>query len=95
MVPTRGLASISPTHIERIRKMYSVAPISGLFNDHDLMSFDEKGNTTLRFTPKKEHCHTMMALHGSGYFKCLDDAAFFAAQALSQYCSKLAQCCAE
>ena len=29
---------------------------------------------------EKRHCHTAGSLHGSGYFKLLDDAAFFAAQ---------------
>ena len=33
------------------------------------------------YTPEKQHCHTAGTLHGSGYFKPLDDAAFFAAQA--------------
>ena len=69
-----------PGHLEFMQKMYAKAPINGLFNEH-IIDYDEEGNTTIRFTPKGTHCHTMMSLHGSGYFKLLDDAAFFAAQA--------------
>ena len=38
----------------------------------------------MTFTVRKEHCHTMLSLHGSGYFKLLDDTAFFAAQGVEQ-----------
>ena len=84
MKRTRSLfkgATVAAEHIALITKMYNKAPISGLFNDHQYISFDDEGNTTLKFIPRSEHCHTMRALHGSGYFKLLDDAAFFAAQA--------------
>lgn len=73
----------NPEHLKRLEKMYAAAPISGLFNDH-VIDFAGDGSTTVKFTPKKEHCHTMQSLHGSGYFKLLDDAAFFAAQALDE-----------
>ena len=76
----RGLCSPAPAHLTKMQNMYKKAPINGLFNKHDLI-YDKEGNTTLYFTPDEGHCHTMMSLHGSGYFKLLDDAAFFAAQA--------------
>ncbi len=61
--------------------MYRRAPINGLINKHDIHFDDETGETTLYFTPEINHCHTAGSLHGSGYFKLMDDAAFFAAQA--------------
>ena len=43
---------------------------------------DAKGDTTLEgFVVEEKHCHTAGSLHGSCYFKLLDDAAFFASQA--------------
>lgn len=66
-------------HLRKLKAMYRSAPISGIFNQHDL-SYDAEGNTTINFTPDDRHCHTAMSLHGAGYFKLLDDAAFFAAQ---------------
>ena len=65
-----------------------MAPVSGLINKH-VISFDTgmtgsdgNGDTTISgFKVEKKHCHTMGAMHGSCYFKLLDDAAFFAAQA--------------
>lgn len=70
-------------HHELLKKVYAAAPIGGLINDH-VISFDSKGDTTVSgFIAQKKHCHTMGSLHGSCYFKLLDDAAFFAAQARS------------
>jgi uncharacterized protein (TIGR00369 family) len=80
---TRVTPAPSPAHLTLMQNMYEKAPINGLFNKHDLV-YDEEGNTTLYFTPEDGHCHTMMSLHGAGYFKLLDDAAFFAAQARDQ-----------
>ena len=74
---------VSPEHLKKMNKLYNRAPISGLFNDHHI-DFSVDGSTTIRFTPREGHCHSMGSLHGSGYFKMLDDAAFFAAQALDE-----------
>lgn len=67
-------------HLRKLKAMYAAAPVSGLFNAHAL-EYDAAGNTTVAFTPEARHCHTAGSLHGSGYFKLLDDTAFFAAQA--------------
>ncbi|GMI38496.1 hypothetical protein TeGR_g4096 [Tetraparma gracilis] len=64
--------------------MYAKAPISGLINDHRNFQFTAEGATEIRFTPQHQHCHTAGSLHGSGYFKLLDDASFFAAQAQTE-----------
>lgn len=73
--------SIDSKHTDFLKAMYNAGPINGLFNQHDVMFDPHTGNTTLHFTPEFKHCHTAGSLHGSGYFKMLDDASFFAAQA--------------
>ena len=80
-LPCASFSSVSTEeHHRKLRAMYRAAPVSGLFNVHDLQ-YDAEGNTTITFTPEHKHCHTAGSLHGSGYFKMLDDTAFFAAQA--------------
>jgi len=80
------MSGANGAHFQLLTNIYAAAPISGLINVHKI-EFDEKGDTTLSgFVPDKKHCHTMGALHGSCYFKLLDDAAFFAAQARETKC---------
>lgn len=68
-------------HTKLLTRMYEAAPINGLINKHRI-TFDNKGDTTIEgFVPEKVHTHTAGSMHGSCYFKLLDDAAFFAAQA--------------
>ena len=62
----------------RLEDMYARAPISGMINDHRMKISD--GRAELELTIRPEHCHTAKSLHGSVYFKLLDDTAFFAAQ---------------
>jgi acyl-coenzyme A thioesterase PaaI-like protein len=72
---------IDSQHTAFLTAMYKAAPVCGIFNQHNITFDAETGNTTLHFTPDTKHCHTAGSLHGSGYFKLLDDASFFAAQA--------------
>ena len=51
-------------HHEFLVRMYAAAPISGLFNKHEL-KYEEDGSTTLEFTLEKKHCHTAGSLHVS------------------------------
>ena len=68
-------------HTDKLTRMYYAAPVNGLINKHNI-KFDAKGDTTLEgFVVEEKHCHTAGSLHGSCYFKLLDDAAFFASQA--------------
>lgn len=79
----RHLSTDLNAHHQLLEKAFKAAPISGLFNKHEI-SFSLEGDTTIPFTVEKKHCHTAMSLHGSGYFKMLDDAAWFSAQAQVQ-----------
>ena len=59
-------AAPAPSHLRKLVAMYRAAPISGLFNDHDI-EYDASGATTIEFTTQKQHCHTAGTLHGAGY----------------------------
>ncbi|CAD7923910.1 unnamed protein product [Amoebophrya sp. A120] len=67
-------------HYRSLERGYAAAPISGLINLHRMAI--GKGKTVLRMptTNRQDLCHTGKQLHGSVYFKLLDDAAYFAAQ---------------
>ena len=70
---------MSKTHYEKLARMYHRAPINQLYN-HRLEVGE--GSTTLRWDVQPEFFHAAHALHGSAYFKMLDDAAFFAANSI-------------
>ena len=70
----------APEHLRKLQAMYRAAPISGLFNAHKLEFSDEGSTEIVLDAVETTHCHSAGTLHGSGYFKLLDDAAFFAAQ---------------
>jgi uncharacterized protein (TIGR00369 family) len=59
--------------------MYQRAPIND--NGETTLSIAE-GAATLDIPVSSEHYHPLGAVHGSVYFKALDDAAFFAANSL-------------
>ena len=60
--------------------MYRGAPINGVLNKHELL-YAADGTAVIEMATEPRHSHTGGTLHGSCYFKLLDDAAFFAAQA--------------
>ena len=81
-----GVDKALADHCTFLKFMYAAAPISGKLNTH-VIDFDDKGDTTVTgLTAKESDCHTMGAMHGSLYFKMLDDAAFFASQARETEC---------
>lgn len=59
--------------------MYLAAPINGIFNPR-ITVFD--GSAEIEIEINKSLFHTAGAVHGSVYFKMLDDAAFFAANSI-------------
>jgi len=64
-------------HFRKLERMYLSAPInSGFYKGITLVISDEKAELTLKIEPK--FFHAAHAIHGSVYFKMLDDAAFFA-----------------
>lgn len=63
-------------HFRRLERMYASAPINGIYRP-TLKVAD--GATVLTMLVRPDFFHAAGALHGSVYFKMLDDAAFFAA----------------
>jgi uncharacterized protein (TIGR00369 family) len=56
--------------------MYASAPVNRYFNP--TLTVDD-GRATVAITVRPDFFHAAHAMHGSVYFKALDDAAFFAA----------------
>ena len=62
-------------HFRALESMYSAAPINAFYKPRMLV---EEGKATIEITATEAHQHSAGAVHGSVYFKMLDDAAFFA-----------------
>jgi len=67
----------SENHFRKLERMYLSAPVnSGFYKGITLIISHEKAEGSLKIEPK--YFHAANAIHGSVYFKMLDDAAFFA-----------------
>ena len=66
-------------HYRKLERMYHGAPINTIYEP--VLEIGD-GTAELRMPVKPEHFHAANALHGSVYFKALDDAAFFAVSSL-------------
>jgi uncharacterized protein (TIGR00369 family) len=71
---------MSTKHFEAIIAMYSRAPINEYFQP--TLRIPEAGRAELEMNVRPEFHHAARAIHGSVYFKALDDATFFAVQSL-------------
>ncbi|GAA0736693.1 PaaI family thioesterase [Sphingomonas japonica] len=68
------------THYRALERLYGAAPINQLFDS--VLEIPSAGIARIRFTLDERHFHAAGAVHGTGYFKMLDDAAFYAANSL-------------
>jgi acyl-coenzyme A thioesterase PaaI-like protein len=66
-------------HFRRLERMYASAPINAYFAPHLTVS---EGRAEVSIPVRPEFFHAAHAVHGSVYFKALDDAAFFAVNSL-------------
>jgi uncharacterized protein (TIGR00369 family) len=66
-------------HFKALKSMYAAAPVNDAFAPELEIS---EGESRVSITVSATHFHSAGALHGSVYFKMLDDAAFFAANSL-------------
>ena len=66
-------------HYTKLENMYQSAPINEFYEP--VMQVSE-GQAVIEITISEDHHHAAGAVHGSVYFKMLDDAAFFAASSL-------------
>ena len=68
-------------HFVALENMYLAAPVSGLYRPR-IEIFDSEA--TIEMEVAEQFFHSAGAVHGSVYFKMLDDAAFFAANSLER-----------
>ena len=66
-------------HFRKLERMYATAPINRFYLP--VMRVSE-GRAEISVTVRPEFFHAAQAVHGSVYFKLLDDAAFFAVNSL-------------
>lgn len=68
-------------HFRKLERMYLSAPVNNqLYKGITISISDEKAELALKIEPK--FFHAASAIHGSVYFKMLDDAAFFAVNSI-------------
>lgn len=68
-----------PEHYRKLERMYAAAPIHQLIPSQLEVG---KGRAEVTIPVSSEYHHAAGAVHGSLYFKALDDAAFFAANSI-------------
>jgi len=66
-------------HFHKLERMYLSAPINEFYSPSVSIS---RGQAIIQTEVKPEFFHAAGSLHGSVYFKLLDDAAFFAVNSL-------------
>jgi uncharacterized protein (TIGR00369 family) len=77
--PTRPNSG-EAAHFRALESLYAQAPVNGLFSSQ--MDIVRAGACNINFTVGEQLYHAAGAVHGSAYFKMLDDAAFYAANSL-------------
>ena len=76
MPPEAGAAA----HLRALESLYRSAPINGAFRSD--IEIPEPGLARIRFEVTPETFHAAQAAHGTIYFKMMDDAAFYACNAM-------------
>lgn len=66
---------IEAEHHRKLERLYAAAPITQWYGSRILIS---DGQAEVRLPTRGEFYHAAEAVHGSVYFRVLDDAAFFA-----------------
>jgi uncharacterized protein (TIGR00369 family) len=69
----------SEEHFRRLERMYHAAPINAWYQP--VLEVGE-GTAQISMPVREEFFHAAHAVHGSVYFKALDDASFFAVASL-------------
>ncbi len=71
-----------PGHLRALERLYAAAPINAAFAS--TLALPGPGRSEIRFQVTDAMFHAAGAAHGTVYFKMLDDAAFYAANAMVQ-----------
>jgi uncharacterized protein (TIGR00369 family) len=72
-------AKATTEHYRKLEQMYLAAPINAFYSPSIWISH---GEAEISIAVKPDFFHAADAVHGSVYFKLLDDAAFFAVNSL-------------
>jgi len=75
-----GLPSGEAAHFRALERLYASAPINRLFDSQ--LTISAPGQARIDFALDASHFHAAGAVHGTAYFKMMDDAAFYAANSL-------------
>lgn len=67
-------------HFRALENLYLSAPINRIFQSR--LIIPERGQSRIEFSVDESLYHAAGAVHGTSYFKMLDDAAFYAANSL-------------
>ena len=71
--------TIDEEHFRKLERMYQAAPTNEYYRPVLKIS---RGEAELEIAVRPEFFHAAAAVHGSVYFKALDDAAYFAVNSL-------------
>ncbi len=69
------------SHFKKLEKIYLNANLNNLIYSNTEIIIS-KNYSEIKMPIKEDYFHALNAIHGSVYFKMLDDAAFFAAQSV-------------
>lgn len=72
---------MNPEHYSKLERMYLLANINTALYDTTKVKIDE-GLAQIELEISEKYFHALGAIHGSVYFKLLDDAAFFAVNSI-------------
>lgn len=78
--PDGATDSGQAAHFRALERLYSSAPINRIFQSR--LAILEAGVSRIDFALDERFYHAGGAVHGTSYFKMLDDAAFYAANSL-------------
>jgi uncharacterized protein (TIGR00369 family) len=79
-MPPETVSPGATAHHRALESLYRAAPINRLFPS--TLEITNEGVATIRFEVGENVYHAGGAVHGTAYFKMLDDAAFYAANSL-------------
>ena len=68
-------------HFEKLQKMYSRANVNTQLYDTTQCKIEHE-KATISLTISEKYFHALGAIHGSVYFKLLDDSSFFAVNSI-------------
>jgi uncharacterized protein (TIGR00369 family) len=74
-----AVSTANTEHFRKLERMYLSAPINAFYSPEIWIS---RGESEISMVVKPEFFHAANAVHGSVYFKALDDSSFFAVNSL-------------